>query len=99
MGKPVKSVPGEGNEVFLTFDVHEHRFAGFGGCNPFFGQFEPEAESGVRFSNIGSTRKFCAQTMELENEFFKLIESVDNYTLDEGTLSLNGAERAQLLRF
>ena len=99
MGKPVEPKSGEGNDVFMTFDADENRVTGFGGCNHFFGQFEWEGELRVRFSKMGRTQKFCAETMELENEFFELIETVDNYTVHEDVLSLNRARMAPLLRF
>lgn len=99
MGKPVEPEVGEGNDVFLTFDADENRISGFGGCNHFFGQFEWERELEVRFSKIGRTQIFCTEMMELEDEFFKLIETVDNYTIHEGILSLNRARMAPLLRF
>lgn len=99
MGKPIAPKTGEGNDVFMTFDADESRVTGFGGCNHFFGQFEWERELEVSFSKMGRTQKFCTETMALEDQFFQLIETVDNYTIHEGILSLNRARMAPLLRF
>ena len=45
-----------------------------------------------------STPKAC-QEMEIETQLFKVLETVDNYSIKGGVLSLNRAKMAPLAKF
>lgn len=83
----------------LMFDAGESRFAGNAGCNQIMGQFKLDEDPySIEFSQVGSTLMLCPD-MELETEFIRMIETVDNYNLVGDTLVLNKAKMAPLARF
>ncbi len=99
MGKPIEQAADEKNMIFLAFDEQENRVHGFAGCNNFFGGFEWKGDTRIKFSRLASSQKYCEATMEIEDQIMKLLPTVDNYTLNENTLSLNRARMAPLARF
>ncbi|MFN3640898.1 MAG: META domain-containing protein, partial [Flavobacterium sp.] len=52
----------------------------------------------IKFSKVASTMMAC-DDMDTEQEFAKVLETVDNYSLADGKLSLNKARMAPLARF
>jgi copper homeostasis protein (lipoprotein) len=97
-GKPVENTSGNGKEYFISLQQEESRVSGYAGCNSFFGSFELKEGNRVTFSKIGSTMMACPN-MATEQELFKVLETVDNYTTDGKTLQLNKARMAPLARF
>lgn len=83
----------------LIFFEAEERFAGNAGCNNIMGKFSLEEEiNRLAFSQVGATLMLCPD-MDIETEFIKMIESVENYNLVGDTLVLNKAKMAPLARF
>ena len=72
--------------MFIQFDVQEKRVNGKAVCNRFFGNFEME-KSKLKFSSIGATRMACPD-VRMETDFFKMLEAVDAYSIQEDCLSL-----------
>ncbi|KDN55483.1 META domain-containing protein [Flavobacterium seoulense] len=86
-------------EPHLILKKEENRVNGNGGCNSFFGTYELQANvNRISFSKIGSTRMACLKPT-VENDFFKVLETVDNYTIKNDTLQLNKARMAPLAKF
>ncbi len=54
---------------------------GYGACNNFFGSVLIQ-ESSIAFSNIGSTKKYCFETMEIETAFFNALSLAVSYEID-----------------
>ena len=94
-GNPVNL---EGRVPHIIFNIEGNRISGNGGCNSFFGGFETKAGNRITFSQIGATQMAC-QNLETESEFFKVLESADNYFVDGDKLVLNKARMAPLARF
>ncbi len=99
-GKPVGE-PDEGKrrEIFLTLSVKENRVSGNAGCNDFGGTYKPGAEGlRLQFSGIIRTEMAC-EGLDLESEYFAVIERSDSYYIVNDTLQLNSARVAPLARF
>lgn len=58
----------------------ENKINGHGSCNQIFGNMEATSKT-INFSKIGSTKKFCAETMATESEFLKTLGMVDRYLI------------------
>lgn len=97
-GKPVTNKDAKIKPYFLQLNK-DNRFAAFAGCNSMMGQYELNQETmKIKFSKVAATLMAC-QDMEIEQDFAKVIETVDNYSLSGNSLSLNKARMAPLARF
>lgn len=97
MGKPVEIKEGD-KEAFLLFKMETAMFSGSGSCNNIFGSYEIKEGNRISFGNAGATMMAC-EDMETERMFLDMISKADNYSISEGTLSLNKARMAPLARF
>jgi len=98
MGVPVDAAKLQ-KKPFLLLQSAEKRAVGTAGCNNFNGSYElEEAIQRIRFSKMASTLMAC-EHMEVEAQFLELIETVDNYSLNGNSLTLNRARMAPLARF
>lgn len=98
-GKKVTAEDFASKEPHLILKSTDNRVNGNGGCNSFFGTYELQANvSRIYFSKIGSTRMACMKPT-IENDFFNVLETVDNYTVKNDTLQLNKARMAPLAKF
>jgi copper homeostasis protein (lipoprotein) len=83
--KSITSESGQGKEAFLLLHEEGNRITGNGGCNHFFGTYELLDGNGIRISQIGATKMMCPD-MEQETTFFRTLESVNNYAIQNETL-------------
>ena len=97
-GKPVLNTSDSGKDYFIQLQQEETRLNGYAGCNNFFGSYELKEGNRVTFSKMGSTMMACPN-MATEQELFKVLETVDNYTTDGKSLQLNKARMAPMARF
>ncbi|MEH0154834.1 copper resistance protein NlpE N-terminal domain-containing protein [Limibacter armeniacum] len=88
----------EGDIPFLMLMKEDSRLSAFAGCNNIMGAYELSEGNRITFSQMASTQKACPD-MEVEKNFVKALEMADNFTLKDGTLSLNRARMAPLARF
>lgn len=96
MGKPVQQM---GKEPFITLQSENNRFSASAGCNTLMGSYTlDESVNRVKFSTVASTQMACTD-MENEQILKKVLESVDNYTISNGVLSLNKARMAPMAKF
>ena len=88
------------NVPYFVLRGDSQRIEGSGGCNTFTGEYEASGIGRIKFSKIAATQRACLK-METEDELFKILAMVDNYSLsaDGKTLSLNRARMAPLARF
>jgi len=101
-GQAVSEMAPTNREPFIILKEQDSRVTGSGGCNTLTGAYVlNEATSRIKFEKIASTMMACLNNMELEGNFLKVLEEVDNYSLSaDGTqLSLNKARMAPLARF
>ncbi|MDY0199557.1 MAG: META domain-containing protein [Tenuifilaceae bacterium] len=74
--------------------------SGFTGCNRLIGSYAIENESQIKFSQLGTTLMACPELeMELESKVLELLNTADNFTIDNGKLMLNVGRRAPLATF
>jgi heat shock protein HslJ len=85
-------------EAFLMFDMETSMFSGNSSCNNIFGPYELREGNRLSFGNAGATMMACPD-MEAERIFLDILREVDNYSLLDGSLSLNKAKMAPLARF
>jgi|AGTN01.2.fsa_nt_gi Uncharacterized lipoprotein NlpE involved in copper resistance len=96
-GRPV---PALGREPHLILKAGDGRVNGFGGCNTFIGSYKLDpATSRISFGQVASTMMACASGMDVEHAFHEVLRTVDNYSLNGDSLTLNRARMAPLARF
>ncbi|HEY9561685.1 MAG TPA: META domain-containing protein [Anseongella sp.] len=71
----------------LLFSANETRVNGFAGCNKFFGTYMLNEDS-LSFSGIGSTKMFCEQSQELENNYIELLSMASHFVVSENGSTL-----------
>jgi len=78
-------------EPHIILDLRETSFKGYGGCNQLMGGFQTDG-SRLTFGKIGSTKRYCSETMAMEVEFLKALGTVTGFEISGGTLTLYGSE-------
>lgn len=96
-GKPFEKKEDQ-KEGFIEFNMETGMFSGNNTCNNFFGSYELLEGDRIKFGPAGSTLMACPD-METENAFMEVLKTADNYSVLDGTLSLNRAKMAPLARF
>lgn len=80
----------------VSLTLSEGRAYGNAGCNHWFGSYELDGQR-LRFSNLGSTRKMCAEEiMEQEHQFLDLLNRVERW--DVSTLTSYASGQAKVPR-
>ena len=97
-GTPITPSEHQAIEPYFILKVENNRVVGNGGCNSVNGAYVIENGNRIKFSQMISTMMACAN-METESQFLQVLNNVDNYTLNNDTLSLNRARMAPLARF
>jgi len=97
-GKEIKMDDRQKQEIFITLKTKDNRFTGFAGCNTINGEYILEEGNKIKFSKVISTRMFCNNNTD-ESKLLKAINSTNNYTMKNNTLSLNIGKRAPLAVF
>lgn len=94
-----KISPGDNQkEQHFILSGKDKRITGYGGCNSFAGTYELKEGNRIKFSRLISTMMMCPD-MQNEEQFLKVLEVADNYSLSADTLSLNKARMAPLAKF
>jgi len=99
MGKPIPSAVAPLQDITLKFTKDGNRVSGYSGCNNYNGGFSIPAPSRLSFAQMISTMKACMNNMEVEAEYLKMLQSVDNYAINGNILSLHKARMAPLAKF
>lgn len=97
-GKPVAADSTSTREVHIIFKEADNRVTGSGGCNRISGSYKVESLNRITISKVISTKMACPR-MDLEDEFLKVLNTVDNFNVVGDTLTLNKARMAPLARF
>ncbi len=74
--------------VTLLINQNDKKVSGFGGCNRYFSTLTLNEDS-FKLSEIGSTKMYCAETMPVEDAYFKVLQQVDQYEIKENQLQLS----------
>ena len=80
-----KNLTGENVEITLTFNTSNHQVNGNGGCNRYFGGYKL-IDNTIEISNLGSTKIFCAETGNFEDEYFNTLKDKSNLKVTENQL-------------
>lgn len=96
-GKPIKKPDTSTEDLFIQFD-DQGGYTAYAGCNRMAGRFISEKPLIIKFEKGISTLMACPD-MDIEQEFAKVLETADNYTIGNDNLSLNKARMAPLARF
>jgi len=86
-------------KIHFQLNAADKTVTGFSGCNTFRGSYKLEEGNRISFSQMASTRMACPDTTINESEILKALEQTDNYTFNDGKLSLNVGRRAPLAIF
>ena len=98
MGKKIQDSTGKQQEIYIILNSVDKSAHGFAGCNNFSGSFEVSPGNRIMFSKMISTLRACP-AIEVESHFLKILQTVDNYTVNENVLQLNKAKMAPLAVF
>lgn len=93
-----RAIPRHARGPSFTLVPGERRVAGSGGCNRMSGPYELTGDE-LRFGALAATRMACAEGMELEQEFFGMLDEVRRAAVEDGELVLFAADGSRLARF
>jgi heat shock protein HslJ/uncharacterized lipoprotein NlpE involved in copper resistance len=97
-GKAIENKNKSSKMPFLQLNADD-RYAAYAGCNNMTGGYElRENALRIKFTKGISTLMAC-DDMETEQEFAKMLETVDNYSINGNQMTLNKARMAPLARF
>ncbi|WP_042492295.1 META domain-containing protein [Aequorivita sublithincola] len=85
----------------INFQLNEidKAITGFSGCNTFRGNYSLESGNRISFTQLASTRMACPDALINESEFMNALGKADNYSIEDGFLSLNKTGEAPLTVF
>ncbi|MGF1532356.1 MAG: META domain-containing protein [Bernardetiaceae bacterium] len=95
-GKAVQVPPTDGQTPYVSF--REGRIVGNAGCNMFNARYQEQDGQRIQFDQLMSTMMACP-ALETERALLDALETIDNYSLYGGVLSLNRARMAPLAVF
>ena len=98
MSHPVVMNENMKKEIYIVLKKDGNSVHGFSGCNTIMGKFELKEGNRIAFSAMASTMMACPD-MATESEFNKMLGTVDNYSINNGVLTLNKAKMAPMARF
>lgn len=93
-GKPVQ---GEAETHYLILHSENKRIEAKANCNIIIAEYELKNEFQLRIGEGASTMMACPDN--LEDDFLKMLNAIDNFTTDGKSLSLNKARMMPLARF
>ncbi len=82
----------------VTLIAGQKRLWGSGGCNQIMGSYVVAGHS-LRFAELATTRKQCAQGMAEERQLLAALEAASAYEIAGDSLALYGGGKAVLARF
>lgn len=82
--------------VTLVFADSTKRISGKGGCNGFFGTYKLIEGNKIEIGALGSTLMACPE-LEFEGKYFKLLEAVSEFKVDENSLELRAIDEKATL--
>jgi heat shock protein HslJ len=98
MGKKI-TFEDENRQAFLMFDSASGRVGGSDSCNRLTGSYEILEGNRLSFGRGMASTMMACPDMEIADRFNEVLNTVDNYTVADGVLSLNKARMAPLARF
>ena len=96
-GKPIKK-SSSSKEANITLEALGNRVRGNGSCNSFTGTYKLSGNNGIKLGSLIYTELAC-DDINIENQFFQILEKVENYSLQGETLLLQNANKEALVKF
>ncbi|PUV21412.1 META domain-containing protein [Sphingobacterium athyrii] len=93
-----KAVAAQVNGKVPFLKLEEKRYSASAGCNGIGGELTFSANGKIKFAQGMSTMMACPD-MSIEQALSKALITADNYTINNGILSLNKARMAPLAKF
>ena len=75
------------NQAFIHFNTSDGGINGNGSCNSFGGKLTADGNS-LRFYNIFSTKMYCSDVRNIEDQFFRKLQLVNRYEIKGNRLLL-----------
>ncbi len=97
-GTPIMKYSSDGMP-FIEFKSENQRISGFAGCNNFFGKYQVTDKGIISFSEIGATKKYCAERMETEKIFFNILSKRHYIEITENRLIFKSKAQNQIAVF
>ena len=97
-GKPIGANDKLNKEPHVIFKAFNNRIVGNSSCNSFTASYELKDMHRVKISKLASTRMACPE-MSVESGLLRVLNTVDNYDVNDTMLTLNRARMAPLARF
>ncbi|SHI37416.1 Heat shock protein HslJ [Arenibacter nanhaiticus] len=88
-----------GEELHFVLNSKDNTINGFFGCNIVNGSYVLQPGNRIRFEKLAVTRMACPDAKVNESEVLKVLEMVDNYTLNGDAIMLSVGRRAPLAIF
>ena len=82
--------------IFVKFS--DKQIAGYSGCNNFTADYKVRG-SQIRIGKIASTKMACIKEVINEYEFYKGLEDVVSFEINDGTLNLKNKEGSVVMTF
>lgn len=98
-GQDIDQSERKGQKIQFTLNSVDEKASGYSGCNTFNGAYTLEEGNRISFSQMASTRMACPESDVNEQDILDVFNSTDNYTINNGVLSLNVGKRAPLAVF
>lgn len=96
-GKPAPHGSG-GKEAHLLLQPDQPIARGFGGCNRFSARYELDGEK-LRFRELVSTKRACAEGLDLESDYLAALGRVASWSRSGERLTLFDADGQPVARF
>jgi len=97
-GKEVKLSKGQKELPYLILKKEKSQITGYGGCNTLGGTYVESAGNRISFEKMVSTKMACIND-NVEYEFLKALNGIDNYGISGQNLSMSKARMAPALVF
>lgn len=78
----------EAEKPWLAIQVEESRVYGYGGCNNYHGAITIQDGNKLKFSEMASTKMYCNETMETEQQLFDAYLKVERFRIVDKMLEL-----------
>lgn len=96
----IDGMPVTGNQAIYIELTADNKVSGFAGCNQLTGTYTIENETQIKFDKLALTRMACPEMeMELESQVLELLNTCDNFTIEDGKLMLNIGNGVSLATF
>ena len=84
----------------LNFDQTGKNYSGFSGCNNYSGAYTGGTGDEFKFGATISTKMFCTESSDLENEVFQAMEKIETYQFDyRDNLILESSDKKTKLEY